>query len=296
MTSQPLCGVCGKPLADPAAYVCPLCAEVVGKDLAWIVELAPEVETTIAKLSKFGAQLTAGSGERPLPFDQKAAERAESLKNTLATWARHVSEERGVPVLPLPGELGAQTAARFLGEQLNWLRHREEAPEAFADLKGAARELERLVGRPRDHWYAGTCWADLGELDEHDEPLRCQQELYAPKGARTIRCRECGAEHDADGRREWLLDEARNTLAHAELIARALTALGIEKVTGSRVRNLADRGRLAVHGHDQAGRPMYRVGEVLDLIDEQARMEAERAVKREQVKARREAKGKETAA
>jgi hypothetical protein len=279
--TQPTCDFCKRPNADQS-YVCSPCTSNVAVDLARIVGLAPEVETTVAKLARVGTQLGGGSKERPLPFDAQAADRADALKNTLSTWARHVAESIGVQIPPKqPGELGAQLAARFLGERLNWIRHHQEAAECFGDLSDAARELERLVGRPRDHWYAGACWADLGDVDEAGDPLRCPQELYAPKGAQKVRCRFCGTEHDADARRQWLLDQVKDQLLHAEWIARALTGFGLEKVTGSRIRNLADRGRLAAHGHDEAGRPMYRVGEVMDLINEQAKMEAERVAKRE---------------
>lgn len=279
--NQPTCDFCKRPNGDQA-FVCSPCTSNVAGDLARIVDLAPEVETTIAKLSRVGTQLGGGSKERPLPFDVQAADRADALKNKLSTWARHVEGTSGQPIPPRQrGELGAQVAARYLGERLNWIRHHQEAAECFGDLSDAARELERLVGRPRDHWYAGACWADLGDTDEAGDPLRCPQELYAPKGARTVRCRFCGAEHDADARRQWLLEQVKDQLLHAEWIARALMGFGLEQVTSSRIRGYAHRGRLAEHGHDQAGRPMYRVGDVLDLVHEQDQLEQERARKRD---------------
>jgi hypothetical protein len=285
--TQPTCDLCGRPLPDQG-FVCSKCAEVVGVDLARIIDLAPEVEITVAKLARVGTSLGGGTRERPLPFDAQAADRADALRNTLSTWARHVAESIGVQIpARRPGELGAQQAARFLGDRLNWIRHHQEAAKCFGDLSDAARELERLVGRPRDHWYAGACWADLGELDEAGDPLRCPQELYAPKGARTVRCRFCGAEHDADARRQWLLDQVKDQLLHAEWIARALMGFGLEQVTSSRIRGYAHRGRLAEHGHDQAGRPMYRVGDVLDLVHEQDQLEQERARKRDEKAQRR---------
>lgn len=262
--TQPLCEACGRPVADQA-YVCSRCTEVVAADLARIIDLAPEVETTVAKLTKFGGQLTAGSGERPLPFDAKAAERAEALKQTLARRARNVSLERGVPIPHSRGELGAVVAARFLGAHLEWIRHRQEAAAVFADLREAARELERLVGRPTGLRYRGPCWADLGDVDEVGDPLQCQEILYARPGAEVVKCRFCGAEYNAEGRRQWLLDEARTTLAHAALIASALTALDVPIAVGT-IYSWASRGRLVDHGTDQLGRPLYRVGDAIDLL------------------------------
>lgn len=305
------CDLCTAPVPDQA-YVCPKCTARTVEDLERIVDLAGEVESVVAKLVRYGGASKVG-GERPLPFDEKAGERAAAIGNTVATWARHVAESRGLSV-PAPTltlgplcrhgmgcrhdscerirtryrDVGVAAAAAWLLDQLEWLRHQAEAAEAFGDLREASRTLEHVVGRPPDRWFAGQCW-------ELVDGQRCEQELYAPRGASTVRCRACGFTHDAQHRRDWLLDQARDQLLHAEWIARALTALGIEKVTGSRIRNLADRGRLANHGTDASGRPKYRVGEVLDLIDEQAKVEAERAAKRED-KARRKAERQDRAA
>jgi hypothetical protein len=151
-------------------------------------------------------------------------------------------------------------AASWLAEhgQLEWLRHQREAAEAMSDLREAAREVERIVDRPRDRWYAGPCWEDL-------PTGRCEVELYAVPGTRVVRCRECGAEHDAAGRKAWLLAEARDVLAHAALIAAALTALDIPVAVGT-VYSWASRGRILSHGSDQLGRPLYKVGEAMDLL------------------------------
>jgi len=292
--------------------VCSPCADRSAVDLARIVDLAPEVEAAIAKLARFGGSVSS-SREHPLPVDLRAGERGAAIGNTVATWARHVSEQRGVPIERPPRvpprtvgplcrllaecrheacerirtrhvELGPAVAAAFLAGQLEWLRHRREALEAFGELRDAARDLERLVGRPRDLWYAGPCQAELADGSE------CKADLYAAPAARTVRCRECKAEHDAAALREWLLTEAVDVLAHAELIARALTALEMDDVTPARVRGMARHGRLVAHGVDPAGRPLYRVGDVLDVIEEQEQIEQARAQVREEKAARRAAR------
>jgi len=332
--TQPTCKMCDRPVPDQG-YVCEREATRTAEALLRIVDLAPEVESAIAKLVRFGGQVIGGSGESPVPWNDTTVVRAASIGNEVATWARHVSESRGRPVVQerWPGTFGplcyhsgalplldpavppcidwswdqirlrrplkgVALAAHWLAqrEQLRWLRHRPEAAEAFGSLQAASSALEGLVGRPPELRYRGPCWADLGEVDEAGEQLRCQEILYARPGSVTMTCRACGEEYDVEYRRDWLLAEARSTLAHAELIARALMALGIEGVTASRIRGYAHRGRLLDYGTDRAGRPQYKVGEVLDLVDEQAKMDAARAAKREQDKARREAKKRETAA
>lgn len=306
MTS-PTCARCDRQVADQS-YVCERCAAAAAVQLARIVDLAPEVEAAIARLARFGSG-GGGGRQRPLPVDLHAAERAAEIGHTVATWARHVSESRGVvvPRGPAPQEgptcrtntcrhlsceavrrrrryVGVAAAARFLGEahNLRWLRHRPEAAEAFEDLTAAASKLQRLVGGPLPRWYAGQCWEDLGE------GRHCENELYAEPGAWTVRCRVCRVSHDTAARKDWLLEQAADTLAHAELIARALTALGLEDVTPARVRGMARHGRLLAKGEDSAGRPTYRVGDVLGVLEEQGRVEADRRRMRE-AKAERKA-------
>lgn len=337
VTSRPTCDLCDRPLPDQA-YVCERCAEGVREDLLRIVKYAGDVEGAVLKLVRYGG-LGGGSGERPVPFDDVRAERAAAVGNMVATWARHVAESRGLVVEPpeasrtvgplcyhggaLPfldakkppcrhpscleigtrrAYLGVEVAARWLAEhdQLEWLRHQREAAEAMAELREAAREVERIVDRPRDRWYAGPCWAELDDVDAEDaggESKRCMVELYAAPGAKTVRCRDCGSEYDAAARKDWLLREARDALVHAELMARALTALGIEDVTPARVRGMARHGRLMAKGTNQAGDPTYRVGDVLDVIEEQERIEAERVRRREEKAARKaqRAEGKSAA-
>jgi hypothetical protein len=315
---QPTCDLCARPV-DGTAYVCSPCADRVRDDLLHLAELAGEVEAAILKLVRYGSG-GGGSGERPVPWDDVRAERAAAVGNTVATWARQVAASRGlvveVPGPPRPAgplcfhgqalplldrakppcahsscgqigtrrsHLGVAIAASWLAEhgQLEWLRHQREAAEAMTDLREAAREVERIVDRPRDRWYAGPCWADLPSEE------RCEVELYAVPGARTVRCPECKTEHDAAARKQWLLDEARDALVHAELMARALTALGIEDVTPARVRGMARHGRLMAKGTNAAGDPTYRVGDVLDVIEDQERIEAERVRRREEKNAKR---------
>jgi hypothetical protein len=301
VTSQPVCDLCAGRLAD-TAYVCSPCTDKTRADLLRIAELATEVEAAILKLVRYGGS-GQGSGERPVPWDDVRAGRAAAVGNTVSTWARHVAESHGIPVEPprvpraagplcyhgqaLPlldrakppcrhyscaeigtrrSDLGVAIAASWLAEhgQMEWLRHQREAAEAMAELREAAREVERIVDRPRDRWYAGPCWEDLPTGG------RCEVELYAVPGARVVRCRECRAEHDAAGRKAWLLAEARDVLAHAALIAAALTALGMPVAVGT-VYSWASRGRIVAHGSDTLGRPLYKVGEALDLLSSTSR-------------------------
>jgi hypothetical protein len=57
----------------------------------------------------------------------------------------------------------------------------------------------------------------------------------------------------------------RDHLTYAETIARALSGWGW-KVTSAQIRGYAHRHRLLAHGADEHERPLYRVGDVVDLL------------------------------
>lgn len=71
-----------------------------------------------------------------------------------------------------------------------------------------------------------------------------------------------GAQYDVAERRVWLLDSAEDVLAHAALIARALSALG-HKVGVDRLYKRAERGRTVAKTVDMRGWPLYRIGDAL---------------------------------
>jgi hypothetical protein len=277
---------CDRPVLD-MAYVCQWCARPVEMALRDLAALAGEANTTITRQAHLGRS---GGIDDPLPFSWEAADAQWAVANTLTTWARHIEAERGRPVPPPPGPvqgplcrtalscrhrsctaIGPRTPVHplthlsgWLADQVTWLRHRPEAVEALDELGNAARLAARTVDNPPDRWYAGRC---LVQLDDGPE---CETDLYALPGAGTVRCPGCGILHDADERRTWLLEQARDQLAHAAWLASVLTRLG-HAVTSSSIRGLAHRGRIVAHSDDEMGRPLYQLGEVLDVVVDQER-------------------------
>lgn len=300
MTTDTACDLCGNPVRD-TAYVCPHCTTNTANYLRQVVTVAAEVETTVARLARYSdrhgrtqpdddpdGRPDGGLKVTPMLFDEGAKQRGDRASNDIVTWARHVAEERGVyPSMPtasfgpLCGSQGVcrhescsliyrrsvphpvARAATYLLGNLEWLRHRPEAEEALTQLAAAGAVLVRIVDAPPPLWYAGPCWAMLD-----DE--QCVEELYARTDDGTVRCPACKARHDVRERRVWLLGEADDVLAHASLIAAALTVLD-RPVTSSMVRNYAARSRITAHGQDERGRPLYRVGEVRAVLAETAR-------------------------
>ena len=99
--------------------------------------------------------------------------------------------------------------------------------------------------------------------------------MYGYRGASRGRCKTCGAEVATSEREAWLDGEVRQHLFRASEIA---NAYGLRANT---IRVQHARGLLVAHGHDAEERPLFNVGEVLDLA-------AADAARRETNRARRE--------
>lgn len=158
-------------------------------------------------------------------------------------------------------------AARFLAAQLEWLRHAVDeqgqpyAVAAFAEIAHCAGRLRGLVNGPAEQKYLGPCGADIDveALDGQRYIGSCGGDIYGPRGGSRGRCRTCGAEVAQDDRQAWLDGEVR---------AHAFTATEIGKaysVNINTIRSWAGRGQLVEHGRDRDDRPLYNVGDVLDL-------------------------------
>jgi hypothetical protein len=179
-------------------------------------------------------------------------------------------------------------AARFIGSQLEWLRHSLDGTEPYAmraldEIAESARQIRHLVDGPAAQKYLGPCGAveqvDITTFGHRpgsqtmDGPA-CDGDVYVRGGAQRGRCRTCGAEVARADREAWLDAEVRSWAYRASEIA---NAYGVNVKT---IRSWADRGHLAQHGQDRDGRPLYNLGEVLDLAAaDAARREGDRATR-----------------
>jgi len=135
------CPVCDRPIAD-TAYVCSTCADQLATDLRDCADLWDESEVTLTRQSRTtggaggdrGLRVTLGpfcrscehpscesavhsqmrarmtgeppiSNEEAMPMHYGASEARWAAGNTITTWARHVSEERGIPIPEPPKPL-----------------------------------------------------------------------------------------------------------------------------------------------------------------------------------------------
>lgn len=199
---------------------------------------------------------------QPLPFDDTASRVLLATHNALVGWVRTIvtASDRW------PRNIDA-AMCRWLLKRVPAIRVHDEGQDLLASVADMAEVAKRTIDLRPDLWFAGVCGAPVPDG-------RCEERLYAEMSAGTIECDACGAVHDVGERRADLLAAAEDQLETATHLARALTRLG-EPVTPERIRKWRERGRLVEHGVDLDGHPTYRVGDVIDLL-EQDRERAER--------------------
>jgi hypothetical protein len=247
---------CGRPTPE-SSYLCVECRDDLGRALGDVPALAAELEVTLARQRRFETQSDGSrSTTDALPFDIAASNALHELHNELV----------GLVRLCIEADVSSRDyQSRGPGDTLSsmssWLMWRVDGMSALpyaADtlrLVQIARHCEHVIDRPPDRTFAGPC----------DE---CGRDLYAIKGESSVHCAECGIEYELASRREWLLRVVDDQLATATEIARALTSLDVP-IKAERIWQWKRRERIDTRGHDKRGHPLFRVGDVLALLNEQ---------------------------
>jgi len=187
-------------------------------------------------------------------------------------------------------------AARFLAQQLPWLRHaRTEqgapyAADVFREIGDCAARMRSLVDGPQAGRYAGPCSALVDDPKSPcpvncachngpgyvcDEPggcgsagcgrRECGQDVISRGDSNTAECKSCGAKYNVDEQQTWMLGEIESMLARPIEIEGMLGQLGVN-ATYRRIMKYIEKGQLLEHGFDSRARPLYRVGDVLEII------------------------------
>lgn len=258
------CTACARPVKDQA-YLCQGCTDRLARDLGDVGALARELQTTRLKQDRVTGAATgvlSRSADKPLPWNQHAAEIDDALRATVVGWVRVVVEERG----GRPPENTMQALSGFLLASVEWLRHHADAAECADEISDSVGRARQAVDRPASRTYFGPC----GSVDYDDngpvagcEP--CRADLYGAADDTALVCKVCSTPHDVADVRLYLVAQAQDRLVTAADLSKFLSAYG-EPLTAERVRQWATRGQLVAHGHDPSGRPMYRVSEAADLL------------------------------
>lgn len=154
-------------------------------------------------------------------------------------------------------------AARFLGQQLDWLRHATDqhgeprAVQVHAEIAACAGKLRSLVNGRQPGRYAGPCSTEIdGKV--------CGKDVEAAPGSNVGKCRECNAEYDVDEQQAWMRTEIEDMLASPTMIHGILLRLGFP-IGYSTIAAYAKKGRIVAHSQDGEGEPLYRIGDVVDV-------------------------------
>lgn len=223
--------------------VCRACAEGLKRALDHAPSIAAELDITRTRQARLGDDHARGP-RHGLPYDERAAEAADALRHVLMRWCRAVADSERMP------DTEADMARWLASRRARLLRH-PAAAEAVHDLVRAVERARSAIDRAPDRIYAGPC-------------ARCQRDLYARLDTTIVSC-VCGAAYGIQARREWMLGEVRQMLGNASWVAAVAAVFG-EEVTPAAVRGMANRQRITARGRDIMGHPIYRVGDVLDVL------------------------------
>lgn len=240
--TDPTCARCEKPMRHEQAVICGPCASHHRALLGRTSGLAGQVVITIARLDNMPAtgsgapdELGWWKGDNALeaiemPYRPDAADRYATAWAELATWARHCFEERGIDY----AATGLDGLCGFLASQLEWLRHRDEAAEAWPALDAACRQIERIVDRRPDGEFIGMC--------------DCGTALYH-RGGDSTKCSRCNTSYDpVSSRARYLAALEADHVSPSEAADR-VAVMGLIVDTG-KLRKLiwawGDRGHLIV--------------------------------------------------
>jgi hypothetical protein len=285
-----LCDICDNPLEE-SAFVCQRCTDETTTYLRQAVDLAGEVETSVARLGRYAVR--AGSArpepEEPKPtsevnrrhpveafawdasrdrpkrgglretallVDLNASARAAGAFGSITTWARTVEDDHGGRVPDVQtGDHPAAVAAAWLIGQLDWMRHQQFAGEAFEELKAAGAVIRRIVDAPPEQELVGVC--------------DCEAYLYARRGAAQVRC-VCGLSWMVRKSRQSLLDVLADRLVTVSEAA-TLGVIAFPDLSRERVRKLVgswvrtDRPNHLIGTATDDG-PVYPFREILDRL------------------------------
>lgn len=155
-------------------------------------------------------------------------------------------------------------AAQFLLAQLDWCRHAtDEQGEAyavgvFAEIGDCAGRMRSLVNGREPGRYAGPC----NSVDA--EGKTCGRDVEARPGSNTGTCQACGARYDVDEQQAWMRSEIEDYLARPIEISGILLRLGFP-IGYSTIAAYAAQGKIAAHGSDENGKPLFRIGDVMNI-------------------------------
>lgn len=252
---------CKRPVEDGAS-LCGECWADLEDAIRDLPVIALALDAAYLRQQRFSVASIAipDPDESTVPFNDAASRCRRELSRLLLRWVMHVESAYGLPRLPVMARTTNTTKSMSaaLAWALPYFRVNPVGGQAHDDIVAICKRSLAVVDRPPDLVYLGLC-------SMPHEGVDCQEDLYAEWGAPMARCRRCKHTHRVDDRRSVLIVAVKDQLANASDIARGLSGLDMA-VTAERIRQWKVRGRILSHSTDQRGNPLYRVGDVIDLV------------------------------
>lgn len=209
---------------------------------------------------------TGKPGSRP-PINLHATTALDAIAITLSTWARIVARQHGATYAVIDDAI--LEAAGWLHDHHEQLRQHPDAHDYATAIHNAAHAITRIADGPPPQRYLGPCGQrddieTTGPADQwriYTSGRRCPGDVYATIGHTTGRCDTCRTRYHVADRQAWLDTVVRDFNYRAAHIA---DAYGLNANT---IRKWHERGRLHAKGVDPQGRPLFNVGDVLDLAN-----------------------------
>ncbi|AER48444.1 hypothetical protein CM06_gp67 [Mycobacterium phage Babsiella] len=204
----------------------------------------------------------------------KASRLRERARNELVAWVRHLCETRGAPV---PRDITTQGLARWLGKHVQTIAADEQAKACHDAIVDLVDRIRRTVNRPEPPEYCGPCQHQF-TVEERarrieqqlDDRAECRVQLYARRGARWVRCPECGTEHEVESLQAALLAEADEySFSISDLSDFILPKLGME-IPRRTLQHWAKIGELVPSGYE-ANVARYQLAHVREVAGRKRR-------------------------
>lgn len=214
-----------------------VCSTCIGEAVAVLrrmPDVLAELQVTLAKQGRTGEREPGRSERYGLPLHLGAFDALSRCDVLLGYWSSWVARKTHV-ARNRRGGRAAQIG--LLLANVNWVASQDLAVRFVDDLTTWHRTSLALVDLEPDRWYAGPCPG-------------CGRDQYVKRSLTHILC-TCGELTDVAQRRELLMSKVADHLA--------------TPVTPSQIRGWVHRGRLVAKGRNRDRRPLYRIGDVLDL-------------------------------
>lgn len=245
--SGSLCGPCTRVLMDDLRVIA---GEFGGYPFRTLIE---ELEITTTRMDKIGTMnvgsVSTGEKEQPMLFNERASEARHRLKLVLARTCGEMV--RRYPHLHLP-QVNDMSGWLLVVSEL--LRQHPRVNEIARAIRGAVAAAQRVIDRPVDRLYLGSC---AGVIDG----LECGVPLYASeKTPDTITCRVCESTWHVAELRWTLIRKLDEELVTASQVDGWVCPDGTEIKKGT-IRQWKSRGLIEAQGK-RGKADLFRMGDI----------------------------------